>query len=720
MKRYVAVGMILIAVLSASVFAETIPEDIQKEIIADYMYATGQLSDNQLATYELANTTQKCGMSPIYRFRMNYNKLDKNLLKSLGVQVAQRPVLPDTRVSPSGRFLIHYTTVGDSAVYSNITGGATGYVDSVARILDDVYSYTIDTLGYPPPPTDGFYPSGGDDKYDVYLVDIGFYGLAYTDSILYNFDSSQITATAYLELENDFDNLIAYQNNPLDAIRVTAAHEFFHMVQFGIDVTESEKDYVNGVEGPAWMEMSSVWMEEEQYDNINDYYYYLPYFFNEPWASIQQFKAGGDLHPYASGIFPIYMAEKYGRDIIKAIWIKCGEDGPGPQSLQAIGVIIDSLSSGAETYQSMFSEFALWNYFTGDRASLAPAGIGYSERNSYAPEFTDNPTNGTIRVHTSYPISIPGNSNSAYNPESNSAFYLSLKKIDHLVPIYKCLDSSVAFDTTYWVCNSGAFPNCTDSTEVTALDPYDTLYVDTFVCNDSVNVLDFITGVDGNFIDPWGLNIIYHYKYYYDSIDVENIILPIGWGGELAIPDPSQYNEITFIYTPGSSYAYQYNNGRNYYVGTFVLNESDTATIDTTLYHAVTPTDIFYPYPNPAVYDDMVTKTIRFSFTLAIDSTFLIESSNPGDSILADINALDAFLLVDIYNINGERVRSLKTATDMNTVSNGNNEIIEWDMKNESGKDVASGVYFAYARLTTKDKDGKLLSEQKTKVAIIR
>ncbi len=37
--------------------------------------------------------------------------------------------------------------------------------------------------------------------------------------------------------------------------------------------------------------MSAVWMEEQQYTGINDYYNYLPFFFGTPMSSIQQFNS---------------------------------------------------------------------------------------------------------------------------------------------------------------------------------------------------------------------------------------------------------------------------------------------------------------------------------------------------------------------------------------------------------------------------------------------
>ena len=54
-------------------------------------------------------------------------------------------------------------------------------------------------------------------------------------------------------------------SQPINALRVTAAHEFFHAIQFAYDVKED-----------LWfMEGSATWVEDEVYDSINDNYQFL-------------------------------------------------------------------------------------------------------------------------------------------------------------------------------------------------------------------------------------------------------------------------------------------------------------------------------------------------------------------------------------------------------------------------------------------------------------
>ncbi len=690
MKKYLVTFILCLSCSFVSASELTIEE--QYEIINNYMYVTGQMNRSQSTAYADDNLVSeigvKCGMSAVADFQKNFTKFDSHILKTSGVQLVDRPdFLTDSTVSPSGKFLIHYTTAGDHAVYSNVAGGSAGYVDSVAQIFDDVYDHIVNTLGYPEPLHDSSYATGGDEKYDVYLLDFDgpYYGLAYADSLIETVDGDSL-ATSFLELENDFDKLSKYVNRPLDAVRVTAAHEFFHMVQFAIDFSESEM-VSNAVGGKAWMEMSAVWMEEEIYDNINDYYIYLPFFFNDPTASIQQFQGPGDLHPYASAIFPMFLSQKFDRDIVKSIWTKCGEYGPGPHFLQVVGEVIDSATSGAESYETAFGEFALWNYFTGSRAGLAPEGVGYEERNNYIPEFTEELEGGTIEVEFNYPKIAFANDNPLL-PDHNGTFYLTLLHMDKLTELYACIDSTIIIDTV-----------------VVAID---TTFDTTIVCHDSTTVLDFILSLDVGFANPWAGSILYRDKDILDSIIIDTLLYPAGAAIGMKLTNPSEYSSITLIFSPASTNRQFYSPPNVYSIAYGILN-----TLDPDSLNPNAPTSIFYPYPNPAVVNKMSDKVINFKFQYATDSVGIPVN-------LTDVLIGEPYMIVDLFNLNGEFIRTLDKISSIKSERLTGNITTEWDMKNQSGEEVASGVYLAYARIYDGDIDGELLVEMRTKLAVIR
>jgi hypothetical protein len=307
------------------------------------------------------------------------NSATQKVLHSLISRPTDSLTLEYTADSPSGNFKIHYTKTGTNAVFQagvdNDGNGVPDYVDECAKILDYIWAKEVDTLGYNPPPSDGWYPlgwnNGGDGKYDIYLRAFGSGILGQTTPETTQTSGSQIW-TSYIELDNDYLSYPTYHSQ-YEWFQVTAAHEFFHAIQFGYDVYENE--VAGNVVKPYWMEMSAVWMEDQVFDNINDYIYYLSglsSIFNKPWLSLRNFDG---LHPYSACIWPIFLGEKFGIGIIKDIWTRCAQT-PGDNVLSATDQILNDLYGSS--LNDAFREFTVWNYFTGDRANPSLFGF-YSE-----------------------------------------------------------------------------------------------------------------------------------------------------------------------------------------------------------------------------------------------------------------------------------------------------------------------------------------------------
>jgi hypothetical protein len=311
--------------------------------------------------------------------------------------------LDSTYDSPSGHFRIHYAITGNDAVYQplvdiNPLDGVPDYVNLCGTVLDSSWLVEVNQLGFTPPPSDSFYillpgfkNNGGDGKYDVYLDNIASTGTAgYTAP-----ETTQTLGsrrwTSYVVLRNDYS---IYGGAFLELLRATAAHEFFHTIQFGLDVYEYEYYPPDTARFPgdtltpfklAWLEMSAVWAEEQVYDNINDYQNFLPSFLAFPWLSLKTFtysfqnQYSTGYHPYGSCLWPIFLSERFGTDIIRSIWNKCGQytgdnvfnDPPGRKS--ATRDVLDGLGIG---FEQAFREFTVWNFFT---ASRTESGFGYSE-----------------------------------------------------------------------------------------------------------------------------------------------------------------------------------------------------------------------------------------------------------------------------------------------------------------------------------------------------
>ena len=148
--------LILSILLISSAMSEDLSRDRQLEIIKNYLLATRQT--DALRTLSLGDEFPedvtlplKCGTPAVTEFVLNRDKLDDDLAKTLGTLLEPRPTNLNLSVtSPSGIFRIHYTNTGSDAVLSP------DYPNSVAAIYDEVYDHIVNTLGFPPPPSDGF------------------------------------------------------------------------------------------------------------------------------------------------------------------------------------------------------------------------------------------------------------------------------------------------------------------------------------------------------------------------------------------------------------------------------------------------------------------------------------------------------------------------------------------------------------------------------------
>jgi hypothetical protein len=350
-----------------------------------------------------------CGTSTFLEAVMVKDKLSpkaRAMLETLLSRPKYDPYPEYTFDSPAGHFKIHYTTLGPDAVYAasvdaNPHDGVPDYVNRCAEFFDHVWTYELDTLGYKEPPSDYFYPdsNGGDGKYDVYLEAMEFFG--YTVPELRSTLNSP-SYTSYIGMLSDFSDWVFLHPDSLDLPRVTAAHEFFHAIQCGYDATEAEP--VGVTAKPYWMEMSAVWMEDMVYDNVNDYIYYLPSFFNHPEWSLKTFGVSGDvaLHPYGSCVWPIYLSEKFGRNIIKEIWEKCAEvAGDNVFDPPFSSATDKALVARGSNFEDAFREFTVWNYFTADRAR--PNSF-YSEGDQFYP--FGIPVKVKADTHETYPVDV--------------------------------------------------------------------------------------------------------------------------------------------------------------------------------------------------------------------------------------------------------------------------------------------------------------------------
>ena len=259
---------------------------------------------------------------------------------------------------------VHWTETGPDAVESvdRDGNGVPDHADAAKRVLHEVWAVEVGRLGYRPPLDDSGAPTnGGDGRFDVYLADIGdhgYFGYCTTDDPAAEHSHR---VSAFCVIENDFSERTFAGMAPLQALRVTAAHEFFHAIQFGYDWLED-----------TWLvEGSAAWMEDEVYDAVDDNRRFLGA--ASPLARPEvPLDHGRDGFEYGSWIYWRYLAERFGAAVVRDVWNRAEPSaGRDPYSVAAVA---DALAARGTSFAAVFASFGA--------ANRAP-GTSYAEGRAY-------------------------------------------------------------------------------------------------------------------------------------------------------------------------------------------------------------------------------------------------------------------------------------------------------------------------------------------------
>ncbi len=231
------------------------------------------------------------------------------------------------------------------------------YVDVVLQTMTNVDNFYADA-GYRRPLPDG--AKGGDNRRDIYLEqigDVGYYGYCTIDPP-YPPNSFHGGLPGYCVLDNDYSKKEFSANSPIGNMRVTAAHEYFHAVQFGYDVNDDN----------WFFEATATWAEDVLFDQVNDNVYYLPSGpMAKPGTSLDSFKG---LYHYGAWIFFRYLTDRYGTstngmpDLVREMWeladanTDANPAAPDMYSMEAVKTVLGTVSTDID---SEFSEFAAGN-----------------------------------------------------------------------------------------------------------------------------------------------------------------------------------------------------------------------------------------------------------------------------------------------------------------------------------------------------------------------
>ena len=194
----------------------------------------------------------------------------------------------------SDRVCVHHVTSGRHA-------STQAWADRTLQHLERSWTRLVDELRFRAPAADG--DRGGDQRFDVYLADTsarGQYGFCHPEDLV---PGQTHRATTYCVLDNDMASL---PGDPATNLGVTAAHEFFHAVQFNTDVAEDR----------WFMEATATWAERQVFPGI---------------TANRGFLADGQLgNPtqpldstpgmYGNWLFVHWLEQRYGTASVRDVW----------------------------------------------------------------------------------------------------------------------------------------------------------------------------------------------------------------------------------------------------------------------------------------------------------------------------------------------------------------------------------------------------------------
>lgn len=259
-------------------------------------------------------------------------------------------------------FVIHWTNGTDGGAIADAvplgdanTNGVPDYIENFAEIFENVRSFEVGSRGFHAPPDDAAEPDDSnrrnpDQRYDIFVYNMSSYGWTVAE----NWVAEQLVIPSYSHIEVDNDYLDDYfSTRGLQAMQVTAAHEFFHAIQYYYSL-------VNAIDAKWWKEATSTYMEDEVYPNVNDNYQYLPFWFETCARYGLMTRDPFDYHMYGDFVFVKRLSEDFGDGVIKEIWEETDVDF-------AISAIDNVLLRRGSDFMSEFNQFIVANFFLEDK-----------------------------------------------------------------------------------------------------------------------------------------------------------------------------------------------------------------------------------------------------------------------------------------------------------------------------------------------------------------
>lgn len=213
--------------------------------------------------------------------------------------------------SPQGSFCVTWVTTGQDAPPDAGAAGVPTYVRAIQRIAERAHRIEVEQLGWRPPLADTVEECDAPDQIDIYLKDVGWSGFGYqaTDP-----GQSGRERYGYLVIDNDYRRAQFPEfAEPLDAARVTIAHELNHLSQIAISFHQE-----------SWMfESTATWIEERVFPAVDDYLYYVGFFAESPHVPLTSPTLRWELKIYGAAVWQHWLAGGeggFGDAVVPSAW----------------------------------------------------------------------------------------------------------------------------------------------------------------------------------------------------------------------------------------------------------------------------------------------------------------------------------------------------------------------------------------------------------------
>ena len=351
----------------------------------------------------------------------------KNINPTLNYKKMDKPLLQKYIISQNGFFKIFYDTTnanGNLSAMVDLNGNRipnsyNEYIKNVSEIFDSVYTIECNLFKFTAPPKNNYY--------EIFVVNLPDGVFGYTDYETEKYipsDTSNKKYYTFIVVDNDFG--VGYRTIGKNALKVTAAHEFFHAIQIG-NYGVWERDFYI-------YEMFAETFEYLVFPYLNDFLFDTKtYFDNVSQISLMENK---NYPGYERAIFGIYLFNRFRIDFIKDYWNKTKSENP-------ISALKNTIRKYNSSLEREFCNFSFYNFYSSEKqekkyysfGNIIPK-IKYSDEINFSSQ--SNYLNRTLIPYTSHFYSFTFNfQDKMLSIVSNTNYENNLNSIPYSLEINK-------------------------------------------------------------------------------------------------------------------------------------------------------------------------------------------------------------------------------------------------------------------------------------------